>query len=343
MNGSAATSTDTVERYLAEPLRLGESTAVENLAIYPLFGPEPRLGYTCFAQAREGGVRIGELEGGASVNDLVIENRGGEVVFLLEGEEVIGAQQNRTFDVSALIAPGVKTQVPVSCMEAGRWEGHRHGEEMRPASQTANPRIRRAKALQIRRSVMAGMAARASQGDVWDEVAEEQARHGSDSATSAMHDVYESRRGRLHEIVTAVPRQDDQVGSIAAINGEMWVLDYVSRPDVYASLHERLVQGYSLDALAEQNDGPAEASPEDSTARGFVLLACDAPIGHRAPGIGLGEEIRCAANGVSGSGLAHGGELIQLSVFPGEEDGDADAERGPRQGRVRRRSRRRGR
>ncbi len=145
----------------------------------------------------------------------------------------------------------------------------------------------------------------------------EQARHGSASPTSAMHDVYEGRRGRLREIVAAVPLQDGQVGSIAAINGEMWVLDYVSRPDVYAALHERLVQGYGLDALAEQNDGPADASPEDSTARGFALLACEAPIAHRAPGIGLGEEIRFAANGVSGSGLAHEGELIHLSVFPG--------------------------
>ena len=204
MNGSAATSTDTVERYLAEPLRIGEPTAIENLAIYPLFGPEPRLGYTSFAQGRENGVRIGELEGGASVNDLVVENRSGEVVFLLEGEEVLGAQQNRTFDVSALIAPGVKTEVPVSCMEAGRWEGHRHDEEMRPAPQTANPRIRRAKALQIRRSVLAGLAARASQAEVWDEVAVEQVRHGSASPTSAMHDVYEGRRDRLREIVAAV-------------------------------------------------------------------------------------------------------------------------------------------
>ena len=121
----------------------------------------------------------------------------------------------------------------------------------------------------------------------------------------------------------------------------MWVLDFVSRPDVYAALHERLVQGYGLDALAEQDDGPADASPVDSTARGFALLACEAPIAHRAPGIGLGEEIRFAANGVSGSGLAHEGELIHLSVFPGTEGSEVAAEEGPRQGRVRRPSRRR--
>ena len=81
----------------------------------------------------------------------------------------------------------------------------------------------------------------------------------------------------------------------------------------------------------------------DSTARGFALLACEAPIAHRAPGIGLGEEIRFAANGVSGSGLAHEGELIHLSVFPGTEGSEVAAEEGPRQGRVRRPSRRRGR
>ncbi|MFN8161710.1 MAG: DUF6569 family protein [Solirubrobacterales bacterium] len=340
-NAEAATQTDSIANLLAEPLRVGEPVRIENLTVFPLFGPGPRLDYVSFAQGREDGVRVGEIEGRASVNDLVVENRSGEIVLLYEGEEVLGAQQNRTFDVSALVAPGAKVRMPVSCMEAGRWDGRRNREEMLPAPQTANPRIRRAKALQVN-AVLAAGPARAMQADVWDEVAHERARHAAHSPTGAMNDVYEHRRDRLRRIEAAAPCQEGQVGSIAAINGSMRVLDYASRPDVYRSLHGRLVQGYGLDALAEEQDGrPADASLE--TARGFALLAGEAPISSRRPGCGLGEEVRFAAHAATGSGLANRGELIQLSVFPDQGDGDSGSSRrpGPRPGRVRRPSRRR--
>ncbi len=121
----------------------------------------------------------------------------------------------------------------------------------------------------------------------------------------------------------------------------MSVLDYLSRADVYASLHQRLVQGYGLDALAEEEDS-RKVEAEDSTARGFALLAQDSEIADRKPGTGLGEEVRFAANGVSGSGLVHDGELIQLSVFP-DEDGNRGHSHAVPGGRVRRPSRRRNR
>lgn len=328
----------TVEHFLAEPLRLGDPLQAANLTLFPLFGPEPGIDYISFAQGRSAGVRVGELEGGASVNDLMVENPSERTVILFEGEEVIGAQQNRTFDVSVLVAAGTKVVVPVSCMEHGRWDGRRHREEMRPAPQTANPRMRRAKAEESRRSVSAGFAARADQSRVWSDIDQERALHAADAPTGASHDIYESRRDRLNEICAELPLAGGQVGSIVAINGELSVLDYVSRPEVYGSLHGRLIQGYGLDALAAESD--EDPSVEDSVARGFALLAADAPIAYRTRGAGLGEEIRFAANGVAGSGLVHEDELVQLSVFPGE-NGNGPNRPAPRGGRVRRPSRRR--
>ncbi len=195
----------TVDRFLAEPLRLGDPRQVGNLTLFPLFGPEPKSDYISFAQGRSAGVRVGELEGGASVNDLMVENPGERSVFLFEGEEVIGAQQNRTFDVSVLVAAGSKVVVPVSCMEHGRWDGRRHREEMRPAPQTANPRMRRAKAEESRLSVSAGTAARANQSRVWSDIDQERALHAADAPTGASHDIYESRRDRLNEICAGLP------------------------------------------------------------------------------------------------------------------------------------------
>jgi hypothetical protein len=47
---------------------------------------------------------------------------------------------------------------------------------------------------QARASLAAGMEARAVQGEVWREVADTAGRHGVNSGTGAMHDVFERRR-----------------------------------------------------------------------------------------------------------------------------------------------------
>lgn len=344
MTNTPATSpseTPNLAQFLAEPLRVGQPQTSRGLTVFPLFGPEPRCAYLSFSQGRANGVRVSELEGSASVRDLVVENPTGDRILLFEGEEVLGAQQNRTFDVSVLVDPGAKLRVPVSCMEAGRWEGARHRESFKPAPQTANPRLRRMKAQQVRSAVAAGHEPRANQGAVWSQIDEMRADHSADAPTGAMHDVYESRRDHLREICAEIPAQPSQVGSIAAINGSLQVLDYVSRPDAYATLHERLVQGYALDALAAEPVNDRTQPADESTARGFTLLVADSPLAHRTPGVGLGEGVRFAANGAAGSGLVHERELIQLTAFPGDEIEWDRVRPTLRAGRVRRPSRRR--
>ena len=183
------------------------------------------------------------------MNDLVVHNPLDAQVLLYEGEEVLGAQQNRTFDVSALVAARSALQVPVSCVEAGRWDGARHDEAFVPAPQTANPRLRRMKNTQARASLAAGMEARAVQGEVWREVADTAGRHGVNSRTGAMHDVFERRREQLDAVARAVEMHCSQVGMLAAIGGRFVVLDHVSEVEAFAALHGPLVQGYALDAL----------------------------------------------------------------------------------------------
>ena len=310
---SKPSSVTPLANFIADPLQVGDPLSAGPLTIAPIFGPDPTCEYRSFAAARPHGARIRELEAGASVRDVVIENPTGDCVLLFEGEEVLGAQQNRTFDVSVLVGPRTKTRVPVSCVEAGRWDGSRHDHAFEVAPQTASPRLRREKAEQAREQVAAGADARADQGAVWSSISEVNAELGASSPTGAMHDIYEDRRDTLREICTRLPLQDGQVGSIAFIGGQMRVADLLSRPDAYASLHERLVQGYALDALTAETPGLEDV--DSATARGVALLIADAPIGLRTTGTALGEEVRFEANGLEGSGLVFEEELLALSVF----------------------------
>jgi hypothetical protein len=75
------------------------------LAVFPLFGPPPVLEYVAFADGCARGLLVDQLADGASAGDLVVVNPTEVAVLLYAGEEVLGAQQNRTFDVSSSCRP----------------------------------------------------------------------------------------------------------------------------------------------------------------------------------------------------------------------------------------------
>ena len=331
------THAPSMQDHLAESLRLGEPDAHGPLAVFPIFGPAPQQDYVSFAEARAAGASIKELEHGAAVNDLLVLNPTDRAVLLYEGEEVLGAQQNRTFDVSVLVAARSQLQVPVSCVEAGRWEGARHDESFSPAPQAAYPALRRAKNRAAHASVDAGMGPRAMQGEVWDEVARKSARMNVASATGAMHDIYAGRREGLQEFLSAISLHDGQTGALVLIGGRPAVLDHVSRPEVFAALHGPLLQGYALDALEQEARPDTPGSRSLEAAEAFLERILNVHITEH-DGIGLGRDIRFAETRVAGAGLVAGNELVQLTAFPQDEAASGNTAAATR---IRRPSRRR--
>jgi hypothetical protein len=320
--------------FVSDAIRLGEPDVCGALAVFPLFGPAATLSYLAFSQAITHGLAVKELDSGASVNDLFVLNPTDKNVLLYEGEEVLGAQQNRTFDVSILVAAGARVRVPVSCVEHGRWDGARSAESFAPAPQTAYPELRRLKNRQARVAVLQNLEPRASQGAVWAEVAHKSERMATQSQTGAMHDIYDGRREQLTAFRETVRLHDDQAGALVCIAGEPAVIDYVSRPDAFAALHGPLLQGYGLDAL-EADVTDADADP--AVAQTFLDAALGARVSQR-DGISMGVEIRFTDPTVGGAGLVVGQELVQLTAFAEHERGRGST--APR-ARIRRPSRRR--
>jgi hypothetical protein len=267
---------------------------------------------------------VTELADGGSVNDLLVRNPLDIAVLLYEGEEVLGAQQNRTFDASILVAPKSELPVPVSCVEAGRWDGDRHAESFTVAPQAAYPALRRAKSAQARERMAAGGPGRAVQGAVWDEVAAKAERLPASSPTAAMHDIFEQRREYLDSVVDAVKARRGQVGALVAIAGRFVVLDHVGAPGVWEALHRALVQGYGLDALEAAETDP----PTLDDARGFLDLLRAASCTPAAT-VGMGKALTFAgraADGrelagrtVAGTALTCDDQTVALTAFP--EDG----------------------
>ena len=287
---------------LLHDVEVAEPAVAGALAVFPLSSPPAGPDYVSFAEGSARGVTVTELPGGASVNDLLVINPLDVAVLLFEGEELRGAQQDRTVNracevwCAVLVAGGTKVSVPVSCVEQGRWDHRRHGEAFTPSPAAGFPSLRAAKSARMREAMAAAAPARADQGEVW-------AMVGPD----AMADEYAEHDDDVETLSARVARRDGQTGALVALGGAFVVLDHVSRPDAWAALHAPLVRGYALDAVRRGARGPV---PSVADARGWLASALDAEVA-RAPAPGLGERVRTAA----GTGLAVGGELVQLSLY----------------------------
>lgn len=291
---------------LEASLTVGEPDVAGALAVFPVFGPAPRLEYVSYAEAAAAGAAVTELPEGASVNTLLVRNPLPVPFLLYEGEELKGAQQDRTVDAAVLVAAGSTLKVAVSCVEHGRWDGSRHTEAFAPSQHAAFPALRAAKSRQMRSRLEAGLEPRADQHEVWQTVADRSGALAAPSATGAMGDAFEHRRDEVESLRAAVHRRDGQLGALVAIGGRFVVLDMVSRPDVFAALHAPLVNGYALDAIGRE---PGRVPPVVVAEALLAEIAAE-PASH-APSAGLGETVHSR----SGTGLACDGELIQLSAF----------------------------
>jgi hypothetical protein len=180
------------------------------------------------------------------------------------------------------------------------------------AAHTAYPELRRRKAEAL---ASAPLARGRAQGEVWDAVADKLARHRAVSATMAQTDLFRARERDLAGLRTAFPIQGGQCGAILALPGAKaepeqaatLSLDYLSRPDAFARLYPRLLDGYLLDALERLDGSRVDAEP--------FLAGVGAAPRKLGPSAGLGEDVRLSGPAVVGSGLALDGELIQLSAF----------------------------
>jgi hypothetical protein len=295
---------------IEEFIQLGDLVEHRGVVIAPLFPQrQPVAEYVTLEEAIPLGFHVGEIDAAGSVPELVARNPLDANVLLYDGEELVGAKQNRILNVTVLVDGRSKTLIPVSCVEEGRWS--HSTAAFSPGSSHSYPELRRVKAHQLSASPLARGAA---QGAVWDEVRGKAARLGVDSDTGAQSDIFAARTAALGGLRDAFPPVPGQAGALFAV-GDRLCLDYLSRPDAFARLYPKLLDGYLLDAIENLDRPPAG----EERLAGFVAAADAAP-SKREPSAGLGEDLRLAGTGVVGSGLTLDDELLQLSVFNSDDD-----------------------
>lgn len=293
------------------------------LTVFPLFaaGAVREGEYLTLEEAIETDeFLVTEVSESGSVPDLKVVNRLKRPVLIIDGEELVGAKQNRMVNTTILIAAGSELTIPVSCTEAGRW---RHTSRHFTVSSSMTPSlVRSRKSRSVSRSLLNARRHRSEQGEVWDSIADLSIQASVESDTDALHDIITGRQKDLEGYRAAFAPAENQVGLIAAIGGDIVGLDYVSSSRAYARLADRMLNAYAMDALIS----PAKSETVESEPQAEAFLReIDACPAARYPGAGLGEESRYdtpALVGVSleyDDHLLHAGFQRQVSEVPPAE------------------------
>lgn len=307
--GISQTTQAILRDLLGSRIRYSEAQTFGGLRVIPLFlkdAPAER-GYLLLEEAVAAGTVVVDEVGGGTVSRLLVHNLGEQPVLLIDGEQLVGARQNRILNTTILVPARTKLEIPVACVEQGRW-GRSLGA-MAPA-ETLFPEARRAKAEAVTRSVRLSGTYEADQLLVWEKVSHRLRSVGVQSPTSAILDAYRQRDADLESYARAFSWRDGQAGVICGIGGAVACADLFDHPETLRRLYPRLIRSYALDALG------IEKGEMHSTAGQHFLQAAGRATMTAHPAVGLGEEIRLTGEGITGSALVAEGRVLHLALFP---------------------------
>lgn len=298
---------------LKDRLRVGAPIVRHNMTILPLFDETAPLvaDYLPFGMAqRTGEIRITEVSASGSVPTLSVQTLGDTAVLLLDGEELIGAKQNRIVNLTILVAAKTTVDIPVSCVERGRWSSA--SPEFFESPQTMYPRGRAKKMMAVSASMLRGTYG-ADQGEVWEDVDMRMSEMRAASPTSAMGHIFDRHRASLDEYLKDVTWLDGQVGAAFAINGKAVGVEVFESQNIAREYLPKVIRSYALDAMAQSGANDTRSVEAEEVSR-LIDNICTAESRH-TPSLGIGSDFRIDSPDLTGAALVRDGSVIHLGVF----------------------------
>jgi len=298
-------SSDAIDAY-ASRLQVGMPQRYENLTLYPISADGvivPDLELTLDEAIERGLLKIAELKP-AEVNRVRLVSRAHEPVFIMGGEMLLGAKQDRIAGDDLLIPPRAELVIPVYCVEHGRWVAET--DAFSSAGALVGSEVRKARQ-------------RADQGAVWSRVAAEQSRLNAPSETGAFRSVRESEEVRDKMAPYTRALSDFAVdsakarGVVACVGGEIIAADLFGSRTVFRTLWPKLLESYVIDALDRRVRGSA---PDPVRIRRWLDGVTRAEKSRKpTPGAGTLYELR--GGGVIGSALVYREGVVHMELFRG--------------------------
>ncbi|GEM_PF-328154 len=300
---------------LIKVLEVGRPVSHQGLSIVPIYrvdAPAAKDWVMLDEAVRNRWIEIAELDGGR-VPQVRISNLSKRTIYLMGGEILTGAKQDRILASDLLLGPGTRNLVaPVFCVEHGRWTAVSPGFTTKNNIGTYDLRAR------------AAAKGSSAQSEIWDKVAEQNARVGAASPTGAYQDAYESAASRksiaeIESRMAAIPRlMKDTVGVVIALGGRIVSADIFADPALFQKQWPKILRSSALAAQGRRGEGALKQEAAADFLKGLAGKTYEVK-----KGLDLGFEHSCLDKAVNVQALVFDQAVVHLAAFAQEdEDGE---------------------
>ena len=218
-------------------LELGRPVLLGNMLIVPVLGDDGCIETITLEEGLSKGASLRET---GSIERVIVENSTEELLFVMDGEELIGERQDRMALFSTVVEKGEEFELPVVCIEKNRWEG----DTPFSTGFTAFPRLRKTLTFE----------GKAIQEKVWSLIETKLKTLRVSSKTMSMHHSFVERERDL-EIYQGWEPEEEAVGVMAFSNRGFLCCDIFNTRSLFRGLKDKLIKGYALDALEDRMRG----------------------------------------------------------------------------------------
>ncbi len=302
-------------------ITVGNPDTFRNLSIYPLFSN--RSYDNSFALLEEailtGNLIIEEVSEGGSVPELRVKNLFTDYdVLIFQGEQLVGAKQNRIVNTSIIVGRGSSLKIPVACCEQNRWS-----YKSRSFSASKFPlyaSLCKKSAESVLSSLRMSKTYANDQHAVWDSIREKTERMHTSSENSAMEDIYIRYDDTVSEYESAFTIYPEQIGFVSAINCKIVGCDIVGAKDIFHKVYKKMLRGYILDAVDADISNNIKQNKKSRTLKGTAAAArfLNKTLSAKRESykaVGEGQEIRFEGKGLNGFALVKDKNLVHMAVF----------------------------
>jgi hypothetical protein len=311
----------------ADGYRITGPVIHENLAIYLVHG-KSAAGPVPLTLAEALARRTVKVHETGNVNELQVENLGGEEVFIQSGDIVKGGQQDRVLSVSLMLPPK-SGRIPIAsfCVEQGRWAARGKEDVKTFATASASVPSREAK-LAMRAPVPVassepvrttghrgdvrtayGANESSRQQQIWAKVRKVQEGLSSNlgvtvnaaASQSSLQLALENEKLKdaqdayLKALLRPGEKADDVVGYVFAVNGKLNSAEVYPSNGLFRKMWPKLLQASVTEAIGQKN-AASDPAPAGDSAQTFLTEAMTGAASEKPLTAGLRLETRAAAH-----------------------------------------------
>ncbi len=292
-----------------ERIEIGEPVFIRNLLVYPLYSDNNGdITAISFDEAIKNGVaRVRERNGG-TVSQVIFENLSKHRVFAIDGEEMIGALQNRVTNTAFFAETNSSFPVPVTCVEEGRWAGKQ--KEFEPG-EISFATLRAILCKTTSESLYKDKSFKTDQSLVWETVKKTLDTLRVKSSTQSMHDTYISLKREIDRYIENLDLKDAK-GMIAFAGKKFLCMDYFVSKKLFNEYKNKIMKGYAIDAMMRKNE--ITEIRDRNYVTGIIEEIRKGKV-RKFNSLSLGKEIRLESEKLIGRVLEYNNNLVHLSLF----------------------------